>query len=70
MMVYSIVTIEYPQDPQNQDEHDKHGSGEPVKEHNDIILLAIYNAYNAIYRSTEYTQFTLLFFALIPFEPS
>jgi hypothetical protein len=24
-------------------------------EHNNIILLATYNAYNAIYRSTEYT---------------
>jgi hypothetical protein len=70
MMVYSIVAIEYPQDPQNHDEHDKHGSGEPVKEHNDIILLAIYNAYNVIYRSTECTQFTPLFFASISFEPT
>jgi hypothetical protein len=67
MMVYSTVAIEYPQVPTNHDEHEKLGSGEPVTEHNDIILLAIYNVYNAIYRSTECTQFTYLFFALISF---
>jgi hypothetical protein len=48
----------------------KHGSGEPAREHNNIILLAIYNVHNAIYRSTEYTQFALLFFALLSFEPT
>jgi hypothetical protein len=30
MMVYSTVAIEYPQECKNHDEHDKHGSGEPV----------------------------------------
>jgi hypothetical protein len=35
-----VVAIKYPQDPQNHDEHDKHGSGEPAREHNNIILLA------------------------------
>jgi hypothetical protein len=37
-------------------------------EHNNIILLAIYNVYNAIYRSTECTQFTPLFFTLLFFK--
>ncbi len=53
MMVYLAVAIKYPQDPQNHDEQDKHGSGEPAREHNNIILLAIYNVHDAIYRSTE-----------------
>jgi hypothetical protein len=44
--------------------------GEPAREHNNIILLAIYNVHDAIYRSTEYTQFTFLFFALLSFEPT
>jgi hypothetical protein len=61
MMVYSTAAIEYPQECTNNDEHDKHGSGEPVTEHNDIILLAIYNVHDAIYRSMEYTLlFSLL----------
>ena len=32
---------------------------------NNIILLAIYNDHNAVYRSTEYTHFTSLYFALL-----
>jgi hypothetical protein len=39
-------------------------------EHNNIILLAIYNVYDALYRSTEYTQFTSLSFALLFFKPA
>jgi hypothetical protein len=39
-------------------------------EHNNIILLAIYNVYNAIYRSTEYTQFTLLSLLCFSLKPA
>jgi hypothetical protein len=69
MMVYLAVAIKNPQDPQNHNEQDKHGSGEPAREHNNIILLATMFIMR-FYRSTEYTQFTSLFFTLISFEPA
>jgi hypothetical protein len=38
---------------------------------NNIILLAIYNDHNAVYRSTEYTHFCpLLFCFTFPLEPA
>ncbi len=64
MMVYYQSQSRLHKIHKNHGEHDYH---ELVPEnlqgeHNNIILLAIYNVHNAIYRSTEYTQFTFLFF--------
>jgi hypothetical protein len=61
MMVYSTAAIEYPQECTNHDEHDKHGSGEPVTEHNDIIPLAIYNFYDATFQVHGMIHNLLLF---------
>ncbi len=62
MMVYSIVAIEYPQECTNHDEHDKHGSGEPVNK----ALLHYTTSYIQclwcdITGPRNNTQFTLLF---------
>ncbi len=66
------VAIKNPQDPQNHDEHDKHGSGEPAREHNNIILLAIYNVYNANLQvhgiNTIYFSFLCFAFLLNPLD--
>jgi hypothetical protein len=54
--------------------HGEHDNHELVPEnlqgeHNNIILLAIYNVHNAIYRSTEYTQLLFISFACFSLNP-
>jgi hypothetical protein len=63
MMVYSISAIEHPQDCTNHDEHDKHGSGEPVNralQH--YITSYIQCLWWDITGPRNNTQFSLLFF--------
>ncbi len=68
MMVYSVAAIEYSQECTNHDEHDKHGSGEPVNK-------ALWH-YTTSYIQCLWCDITgprnihnLLFFSLLQFHP-
>jgi hypothetical protein len=69
MMVYSIAAIGYRQECTNHDEHDKHGSGEPVNKalwhYTTSYIKCLWCDITGPWNNT---QFTLLSFASISFQ--